>query len=805
VKLSALSKIRQRLRHPFWQAVALFVLAYLLFKFGVRFLPPLVGIKSAPIPATVLAQYMITALVGILIFVSDSEDRWKQFKQPIHAGLVDADKKWIRRSLLVLVPLTVGFVTYEGVRPSVDAGAQLRSIHPAPPGSITFRGKSMTLAGLDNPLRSRGTLAEHVVEGRRVYYQNCVFCHGDQLDGLGPFAHAFNPAPANFADNGTIAQLTESYVFWRIAKGGRGLPREGTPWNSAMPAWEDFLTEDQIWSVIIFLYDHTGWKPRTWSEEAPAAGAQKRSDVVPRHGASSALSHAAFLLPSRLEAQAAGGTEQGRKVFEKWCAGCHGDQGRGDGPAAGRLLPKPRDFTRALFQIRSTANGEIPTDADIRRVVDEGMGGGSMPAWKNALSSSDRAAVVQYVKSFSNAFAQPAHPLQFGSDPGGGQRSIDSGRALFRQIQCFKCHGEAARGDGHSAPTLKDDWGNPIRAADLTQNWMFNGGGEVQDIYHRLRTGLDGTPMPTFGDQIDAHTLTDGDLWRVAHYIRSLSPRDAPRVRDVVNATRMEGKGVLPSGPDDSAWARVERYYFPLVGQVIWKPRWFAPTVNGVWVQALHNGRDLAVRVTWHDPSQSPDSTWRGWRARMARAMSGDDSTAGPVDSTSPLPDRLVIEFPQHQTEGMERPHFLMGSAEQPVYLWQWESAPRAASEVLAKGPDHLEPMSVPSESLIATSTYDHGEWRVQFVRSLATADSTDRLQFLPGRPIPMAIFAWDGSNGETGTKMAVASWVAIYLGEPARALTIVWPLLAMLGTGGLGLVVVVRAQRAAGSPSANN
>jgi len=77
-----------------------------------------------------------------------------------------------------------------------------------------------------------------------------------------------NPLPANFQDNGTIAQLTESFVFWRVAKGGPGLPREGTPWNSAMPAWEDFLTEDEIWSVVLFLYEQTGWKPRTWEVSA---------------------------------------------------------------------------------------------------------------------------------------------------------------------------------------------------------------------------------------------------------------------------------------------------------------------------------------------------------------------------------------------------------------------------------------------------------------------------------------------------------------------------------------------------------
>jgi len=171
----------------------------------------------------------------------------------------------VRLGGLVVVPLVVGWIAYGQVRSAVQAPPNLRSIHPAPPAEITFRGKSMTLTGLDNPLRHHAdSLPVYVAAGKRIYYQNCLPCHGDRLDGLGHFAPGFNPLPANFQDNGTIAQLTESFVFWRVAKGGPGLPREGTPWNSAMPKWEDFLTEREIWEVVLFLYDQTGWKPRTW-------------------------------------------------------------------------------------------------------------------------------------------------------------------------------------------------------------------------------------------------------------------------------------------------------------------------------------------------------------------------------------------------------------------------------------------------------------------------------------------------------------------------------------------------------------
>jgi mono/diheme cytochrome c family protein len=279
-----MSRLRRVLGHPLGQAATVLVVAWLLVAYGLAYLPPLVGVHSAPVPRSVVLQYLAIVLVGVLLHVSGDEARWRTFRAPLHAVLVDPDKRWIRGGLLVAVPLLLGAMAWAQARPRVDAPVQLRSIHPAPPGQITVRGKSLTLATLENPLRARAAAdpslrAGQLREGRRVYYQNCLPCHGDRLDGQGHFAHGFSPAPANFQDNGTIAQLTESYVFWRIAKGGPGLPREGTPWNSAMPAWEDILTEDEMWAVTLYLYEQSGWQPRRWEaageEHANPAGTRE--------------------------------------------------------------------------------------------------------------------------------------------------------------------------------------------------------------------------------------------------------------------------------------------------------------------------------------------------------------------------------------------------------------------------------------------------------------------------------------------------------------------------------------------------
>jgi mono/diheme cytochrome c family protein len=256
-------------KSPFVAAVVVLVVAYILVDFGIPLMP-----GSAPVPNTVLFQYMLTVAVGLLLWVSDSEARWTEFKRPIHRTMVDPKRKPLRTALLVALPLLVAFVTWNGVKPTLAAPASFRAIHPAPPGQINFQGRAMTITGLENPLHARGNPEEHYEEGKRVYYQNCLPCHGDLLNGEGHYASAFNPLPADFDDVGTIAQLTESFVFWRIAKGGPGLPNEGAPWNSSMPAWENFLTEDEIWSVIIFLYEQAEKTPRTWEEAGEGEGGE---------------------------------------------------------------------------------------------------------------------------------------------------------------------------------------------------------------------------------------------------------------------------------------------------------------------------------------------------------------------------------------------------------------------------------------------------------------------------------------------------------------------------------------------------
>lgn len=111
---------------------------------------------------------------------------------------------------------------------------------------------------LKNPLPRN---EENLSLGERLYDINCSPCHGGNLDGNGPEARGFFPPPANLTDLVTIVKPPQSYLFWRIKEGGLGLPKGLGPWNSAMPVWKDELTNEEIWKIILYIYEALGENP----------------------------------------------------------------------------------------------------------------------------------------------------------------------------------------------------------------------------------------------------------------------------------------------------------------------------------------------------------------------------------------------------------------------------------------------------------------------------------------------------------------------------------------------------------------
>ena len=216
-----------------------------------------------PIPGSVMNLYLSITTVAILVYIVADQARTRAFLAPIASLLREKRLVVPRMAVLIALPLLLGWATYTRVRPQFDPPFEARTIHPEPPASFKLHGKKFDVLSARRPPEMEVN-EENLAAGRALYYRNCMYCHGDFLNGQGHFAEALNPLPANFRDGGTISQLEEGYVYWRIATGGPGLPQGATPWNSSMPVWQDFLSEQEIWQVVAFIYQASGSTPRTW-------------------------------------------------------------------------------------------------------------------------------------------------------------------------------------------------------------------------------------------------------------------------------------------------------------------------------------------------------------------------------------------------------------------------------------------------------------------------------------------------------------------------------------------------------------
>ena len=531
-------------------------------------------------------------------------------------------------------------------------------------------------------------------------------------------------------------------------------------------------------------------------------------------------------------------SERGKVVYEESCAHCHGTEGRGDGSAAENLLPRPRDFTRGLYKIRSTESGELPTDQDLYDIITEGMPGSSMPGWETSLSADDRWELVAYIKTFHDGFKEreaPPREITLAGKISYSEESVEIGKGLYTELGCIECHGNIGRGDGTSAPTLTDEWGFQTWPANLTHGWNYRGGFDTEDIFKRFIGGIAGSPMPAFeGDSFlhfgltseeskrltelenkdemteaeegeserfyekmdeavnvalnrveglelsadeqqiydNAMTVVYEKSWHLANYVKSLMPEQRPEPAIGNNVLRSQYlQGELPT-IDDDAWETFESRYFPLVGQVVIEPRQFNPTIDAVNVKSFYNDTEVAFLFIWDDRTHTIDET--------------NEETG------ETLEDVLAVQFPVRVPQGptAPKPYFLYGGR-LPVYIWQWKAAaPEQVTELTAKGVNNVEVQEVQGD-LQATSTYTDGRYKLWVKRALRTDDKKD-LQLDPGVFVPIAFSAWDGSNGDVGTKRVITSWYTFVLEPMPSSRRFVYPpLIAVLS---LGLLVGLRA-----------
>jgi mono/diheme cytochrome c family protein len=213
-----------------------------------------------------------------------------------------------------------------------------------------------------------------------------------------------------------------------------------------------------------------------------------------------------------------GHVKPGKDLYFRYCWGCHGFRGDGNGENAPYINPTPRNFVAATFKCRSTVTGLLPTDEDLFNSIGRGFNTTNMPSWIE-LTDQNRADLVAFIKTFSPRWKtdQPSHPITVPPEPKVTIESIKHGQALFQKLECWKCHGQEGRGDGPSAATLTDSNDQPIRPYNFAAGSRFKCGSTNEDLYKIFVTGIDGTPMPSFADVIKPE-----EAWDLVHFLRTL-------------------------------------------------------------------------------------------------------------------------------------------------------------------------------------------------------------------------------------------------------------------------------------------
>ena len=496
--------------------------------------------------------------------------------------------------------------------------------------------------------------------------------------------------------------------------------------------------------------------------------------------------------------------EAGKTLYLKYCSQCHGEKGDGEGYATPHLRPRPRDFTSGKFKIRTTPNGALPTHQDLVNIIRRGMPYTSMPAWPD-LSDQEVSDIAHFLTTFSPEFAKAENipqPVQIPSAPNSTNESVELGKKLYVDAGCVKCHGPLGRGDGPSAPTLKDDAGYPIRAADLAQRWTFRGGSSRADIFRTMSTGLNGTPMPSFLD-----ALKPEERWAITDFIASLS-NEAPGYTNLVIAKYVPEAIDLKKGAASFESARVAR--FPLIGQIMEPGRSFHPPATSVRVQAIYDADSVAVLLRWHD--MSPEKTGKNGpslpvpaeeeeEASLAPAAGGGDAAApvgfgdaevapaapgggqppadpfaeepaAPAGQPSEFSDAVAIQIPTETPTGARKPYFLFGDTQSSVDLWFFDLALPEPAQFTGRGSGDIKASD--TKDLTGVATYDQGEWSVIFKRPLRPASGA---AFTQGQFLPIAFSVWDGFSRERGNRRGLTAWYSVYV-EAQEVPSVIGPML---------------------------
>jgi hypothetical protein len=497
-----------------------------------------------------------------------------------------------------------------------------------------------------------------------------------------------------------------------------------------------------------------------------------------------------FLSASILSAQ----SNNEKSLYNEYCSACHGLNGDGKGEFSYLLYPKPRDLSSGQFKIRSTHQGNLPTNQDIEKTIRNGMPGTAMPSF-SFLKDDEIKSLVDIVKEFSGIKNEHVRPMTIPAEIPQSDELIALGKSVYTETGCNMCHGDLGKGDGPSSQKLTDTQGFPIVPKDFTSG-VYLGGGTRNDLYYRFVAGMDGTPMPSFGNLAELLGKPKSEesklAWALVHYVKSLeTSKDEEKnilpENGLIQAQKMR-RSIRPDEMMDSFsrhWDKVALYSIPL------SRLWQSDNVNYqmVNVQAMYDNRYLAVKLEWEDNTKDQglsriqdfqDGAAVQFSLDGTKGFHGMGSKDHPTDiwfwkaewqkrvTEKSQPDIDLVYANRVSDSNVETYPKLMNdvaylSGRDAGNIISSKSKKSSVENVTAVGPETVTPLTEKDQQVFGKGVWDGKKWRVVFVRKLKS-DDAKKVNFAKGNQIPIGFAFWNGSERDRNGQKMVSTWYDLEL-----------------------------------------
>jgi cbb3-type cytochrome oxidase cytochrome c subunit/cytochrome c5 len=314
-------------------------------------------------------------------------------------------------------------------------------------------------------------------DGKEIYINNCLTCHGCAGNGLGHYAGRVFVTPVNFKAD-PYKNMPDDEWFYHVS--------EGVP-GTIMPVWKasQSLTITDRWKVIRYIQTEFA---------NPVARDPDEGDPPPPY---TDAKNPNPLTVANLDA--------GKAIWLRECMICHNDHGQGDGPYGEGIQPGPPNFN-------DPAHYGPFTDGDWFWRISEGLPWTAMPTWKLQYNETDRWNIVHYLRvTFAHTESRPkatedqVYPNIYVTQTMPDSADFTRGQITYMQ-HCEKCHGVSGKGDGEGALILDPkpaDFTDPKLLANTDGEWFAKTSWGVQD-----------SAMPPWNEW-----LTESQRWDAIKYV----------------------------------------------------------------------------------------------------------------------------------------------------------------------------------------------------------------------------------------------------------------------------------------------